>query len=177
MYTNRFPTDWYTSGDDLACAMPRDPALVARAASGLAHAADLAATMTYDALRRLRSWSLRNDLDEATHTRYDHRRNFMAQLITGQRLMMSGPVLHIGVSWALFRAKLIDVGDGYVHCHELCDQALDLDPVSRVELAELLLQSIEVESSDVRQAWIDEVARRRSETQVAFVSYDDVFRA
>jgi len=42
----------------------------------------------------------------------------------------------------------------------LLEKVLDLPPIERVEFAQLILASLEVEDKSVKKAWIKEVERR-----------------
>jgi putative addiction module component (TIGR02574 family) len=68
-----------------------------------------------------------------------------------------------------------------MNLHSVYNQALGLSDADRIELAGLVLSSVDVaEQQAVRQAWMEEVDRRREEFlrgRVQAVPYEEVMRA
>ena len=61
----------------------------------------------------------------------------------------------------------------------LLEKVLDLPPIERVEFAQLILASLEVEDKSVRNAWIKEVERRINDYKSGkskLVDFEEVFK-
>jgi len=62
---------------------------------------------------------------------------------------------------------------------KLLEKVLDLPPIERVEFAQLILASLEVEDKSVRNAWIKEVERRINDYKSGkskLVDFEEVFK-
>ena len=61
----------------------------------------------------------------------------------------------------------------------LLEKVLDLPPIERVEFAQLILASLEVEDKSVRDAWIKEVERRINDYKngkTQLIDFEEVFK-
>lgn len=61
----------------------------------------------------------------------------------------------------------------------LLEKVLDLPPIERVEFAQLILASLEVEDKSVRNAWIKEVERRINDYKSGkskLLDFEEVFK-
>jgi len=61
----------------------------------------------------------------------------------------------------------------------LLEKVLDLPPIERVEFAQLILASLEVEDKSVRKAWIKEVEKRINDYKSGkskLLDFEEVFK-